>query len=64
MDLIYPIMEAHVDRPDERIKEYLRWAGFEYVAYMVAWDHNWPLVSALMERWRSESHTFTCHVMR
>ncbi|KAL4322232.1 hypothetical protein AHAS_Ahas14G0189900 [Arachis hypogaea] len=42
----------------EQIRPYLRRAGFEYVAYMVEFEHDWPLASALIERWRLESHTF------
>ncbi|QHN84573.1 uncharacterized protein DS421_16g529800 [Arachis hypogaea] len=45
-------------RPLEAIRSYLRRAGFEYVAYMVEFDYDWPLASALIERWRPESHTF------
>ncbi|KAL4299950.1 hypothetical protein AHAS_Ahas17G0152100 [Arachis hypogaea] len=40
-------------RLPEQIRPYLRRVGFEYMAYMVE-----PLVSVLIERWRSESHTF------
>ncbi|RYR61284.1 hypothetical protein Ahy_A04g018435 [Arachis hypogaea] len=42
----------------EQIRPYLRQAGFEYVAYMVDFEYDWPLASALIERWRPESHTF------
>ncbi|KAL4358836.1 hypothetical protein AHAS_Ahas08G0017200 [Arachis hypogaea] len=45
-------------QPPEQIKPYLRRAGFEYVAYMIEFEHKWLLASALIERWRSESHTF------
>ncbi|QHN99643.1 uncharacterized protein DS421_13g399640 [Arachis hypogaea] len=45
-------------RPPEQIRSYLRRAGFEYVAYMVEFEHDWSLASALIERWRPESHTF------
>ncbi|KAL4398464.1 hypothetical protein AHAS_Ahas01G0294500 [Arachis hypogaea] len=44
--------------PLEQIRPYLRRVGFEYVAYMVEFEHDWPLASALIERWRPESHTF------
>ncbi|KAL4328296.1 hypothetical protein AHAS_Ahas13G0185900 [Arachis hypogaea] len=42
----------------EQIRPYLRRAGFEYVAYLVEFEHNWPLASVLIERWRPESHMF------
>ncbi|KAL4289348.1 hypothetical protein AHAS_Ahas19G0377200 [Arachis hypogaea] len=45
-------------RPPEQIRPYLRRAEFEYVAYMVEFEHDWSLASALIERWRPESHTF------
>ncbi|QHN76499.1 uncharacterized protein DS421_19g644400 [Arachis hypogaea] len=45
-------------RPLEQIRSYLRRVGFEYVAYMVEFEHDWLLASALIERWRPESHTF------
>ncbi|XP_057734767.1 protein MAIN-LIKE 1-like [Arachis stenosperma] len=45
-------------RPPEQIRPYLRRVGFEYVAYMVEFEHDWSLVSALIERWRPESYTF------
>ncbi|XP_025670191.1 protein MAIN-LIKE 1-like [Arachis hypogaea] len=45
-------------RPLEQIRPYLRRAGFEYVAYMVDFEHDWPLALVLIERWRPESYTF------
>ncbi|QHO21726.1 uncharacterized protein DS421_11g349210 [Arachis hypogaea] len=45
-------------RSPEQIRSYLRRVEFEYVAYMVEFEHDWPLASALIERWRPESHTF------
>ncbi|KAL4306980.1 hypothetical protein AHAS_Ahas16G0232500 [Arachis hypogaea] len=50
--------EHIVDRLDRVIRSYLRRVGFEYAAYMVEFEHDWPLTLALIERWRSESHTF------
>ncbi|RYR40833.1 hypothetical protein Ahy_A09g046577 [Arachis hypogaea] len=44
--------------PPEQIRLYLRRARFEYVAYMVEFEHDWSLDSALIERWRPEFHTF------
>ncbi|MED6206552.1 hypothetical protein PIB30_028009 [Stylosanthes scabra] len=37
-------------RPDERILDLLQLAGFEHVAHPVEWEHDWSLVSALIER--------------
>ncbi|KAL4328133.1 hypothetical protein AHAS_Ahas13G0169600 [Arachis hypogaea] len=45
-------------RPPEQIRPYLRLAGFEYVAYMVEFEHDWPLALGLIERWMSKCHTF------
>ncbi|QHO19535.1 uncharacterized protein DS421_11g329840 [Arachis hypogaea] len=45
-------------RPSKQIRPYLRRAKFEYVAYMVEFEHDWSLTSALIGRWRPESHTF------
>ncbi|XP_020959173.1 protein MAIN-LIKE 1-like [Arachis ipaensis] len=45
-------------RPPKQIRPYLRRAEFEYAAYMVEFEHDWLLASALIERWRLESHTF------
>ncbi|KAL4364883.1 hypothetical protein AHAS_Ahas07G0050600 [Arachis hypogaea] len=44
--------------PPEEIRLYLRRVEFEHVAYMVEFEHDWPLASVLIERWRPESHTF------
>ncbi|QHO36737.1 uncharacterized protein DS421_9g286250 [Arachis hypogaea] len=44
--------------PPEQIRPYLRRVRFEYVAYMVEFEHDWSLASVLIERWRPESHTF------
>ncbi|KAL4301094.1 hypothetical protein AHAS_Ahas17G0266500 [Arachis hypogaea] len=45
-------------RPSEQIRPYFRRVGFEYVAYTVKFEHDWPLASTLIERWRPESYTF------
>ncbi|KAL4299697.1 hypothetical protein AHAS_Ahas17G0126800 [Arachis hypogaea] len=45
-------------RLPKQIRPYLIRAEFEYVAYMIEFEHDWPLASALIERWRSECHTF------
>ncbi|KAL4344078.1 hypothetical protein AHAS_Ahas11G0142400 [Arachis hypogaea] len=45
-------------RPSEQFRPYLRRARFEYVAYMVEFEYDWSLASALIERWRPESHSF------
>ncbi|MED6119420.1 hypothetical protein PIB30_011785 [Stylosanthes scabra] len=37
-------------RPDERILDLLRLAGFQHVAHPVEWEHDWSLVFALIER--------------
>ncbi|RYR28852.1 hypothetical protein Ahy_B01g053047 [Arachis hypogaea] len=50
--------EHIVGRLDRVIRSYLRQAGFEYLAYIVEFEHDWPLASALIERWKPESHTF------
>ncbi|MED6128883.1 hypothetical protein PIB30_102425, partial [Stylosanthes scabra] len=39
-----------MDPPDDRIRDLLCRAGFEHVAFMLQWDHDWALVSALIER--------------
>ncbi|MED6190166.1 hypothetical protein PIB30_103037 [Stylosanthes scabra] len=39
-----------MDAPDDRIRDLLRLAGFRHVAFMLQWDHDWALVSTLIER--------------
>ncbi|MED6199481.1 hypothetical protein PIB30_076294 [Stylosanthes scabra] len=43
-----------LQRPHEFARDYFRRAGFEHVAYMLEWNHDWALASALVERWRPE----------
>ncbi|MED6209475.1 hypothetical protein PIB30_055066 [Stylosanthes scabra] len=43
-----------LQRSHEFAREYFRRAGFEHVAYMLEWNHDWALASALVERWRPE----------
>ncbi|XP_028769955.1 serine/threonine-protein phosphatase 7 long form homolog [Neltuma alba] len=44
--------------PPNQILEYLRLAGFYGVARVGQFDYDRSLVSALIERWRPETHTF------
>ncbi|XP_028806137.1 serine/threonine-protein phosphatase 7 long form homolog [Neltuma alba] len=44
--------------PPNQILEYLRLAGFYGVARVGQFDYDQSLVSALVERWRLETHTF------
>jgi hypothetical protein len=43
---------------DDRIKPYLRRAGFLGVAHIGSIPINHALINALVERWRPETHTF------
>ncbi|MED6195281.1 hypothetical protein PIB30_036481 [Stylosanthes scabra] len=29
-----------MERTDERIRDFLRFAGFEHIAFMLEWDHD------------------------
>ena len=43
---------------DARIDLYLEWVGFAGVAHMEFIRMDWALITALVERWRPETHTF------
>lgn len=46
------------DAPDDRILQYIRQMGF-YGAYRLGFiQYDWGLITALVERWRVETHTF------
>ncbi|KAG8499661.1 hypothetical protein CXB51_006073 [Gossypium anomalum] len=44
--------------PDARLMPYLELAGFESAALIRTFDLRYNLISALVERWRPETHTF------
>ncbi|XP_016679252.1 protein MAINTENANCE OF MERISTEMS-like [Gossypium hirsutum] len=44
--------------PDEQLMPYLEQAGFGSVALIRTFDLRYDLISALVERWRPETHTF------
>ncbi|MFQ6666160.1 hypothetical protein Gotur_032623 [Gossypium turneri] len=44
--------------PDERLMPYLEQAGFGSAALIRTFDLRYDLISALVERWRSKTHTF------
>ncbi|XP_016690961.1 protein MAINTENANCE OF MERISTEMS-like [Gossypium hirsutum] len=44
--------------PDTRLMPYLELAGFGSVALIWSSDLRFDLLSALVERWRPETHTF------
>ncbi|XP_065880821.1 serine/threonine-protein phosphatase 7 long form homolog [Euphorbia lathyris] len=49
---------AHTREIDSRIVPYLEQAGFYGVARLGFIQLDWQLISALVERWRPETHTF------
>ncbi|MFQ6667674.1 hypothetical protein Gotur_033609, partial [Gossypium turneri] len=44
--------------PDERLMPYLEQAGFGSAALIRTFDLRYDLISALVKRWRPETHTF------
>ncbi|XP_040954776.1 protein MAIN-LIKE 1-like [Gossypium hirsutum] len=44
--------------PDQRVILYLNVAGFGVAAYIQIFELQADLISALVERWRPETHTF------
>ncbi|KAL5159275.1 Protein MAIN-LIKE 1 [Glycine soja] len=49
---------TNLDRIDNRVKNLITLAGFDHVINVRKVDINQHLVSALIERWRTETHTF------
>lgn len=45
-------------RPDPRIEPYLRQSGFYGLSCISFIQLDWHLITALVERWRQETHTF------
>ncbi|XP_052876186.1 protein MAINTENANCE OF MERISTEMS-like [Gossypium arboreum] len=45
-------------QPDERVIPFLELAGFGLAALIRTFDLRYDLISALVERWRPETHTF------
>ncbi|XP_017622218.1 protein MAINTENANCE OF MERISTEMS-like [Gossypium arboreum] len=58
----YRVLRGRVNsigfRPDERLIPFLELAGFGSVALIRTFDLRYDLISALVERWRPETHTF------
>ena len=49
---------THLDQIDNRVKNLIMLAGFGHIINVGKVDINQHLVSALVERWRTETHTF------
>jgi len=49
---------THLDQIDNRVKNLITLAGFGLVINVKKIDINQHLVSALVEHWRTETHTF------
>ncbi|KAH1031315.1 hypothetical protein J1N35_043489 [Gossypium stocksii] len=58
----YRVLRAQVNGlgyfPNERLMPYLEQAGFGSTALIRTFDLRYDLISALVERWRPETHTF------
>ncbi|KAK5811320.1 hypothetical protein PVK06_026649 [Gossypium arboreum] len=59
---MYRVLRGRVNSvgflPDERLIPYLELAGFVSAALIQTFDLRYNLISALVERWRPETHTF------
>ncbi|KAK5772449.1 hypothetical protein PVK06_048738 [Gossypium arboreum] len=59
---MYRVLRGRVNSvgflPDERLIPYLELAGFRSAALIRTFDLRYDLISALVERWRPETHTF------
>ncbi|QHO24764.1 uncharacterized protein DS421_12g375100 [Arachis hypogaea] len=50
--------DPSMDLRRQRLEPYLRRAGFYYVSLIIRFEYDNPLISAFVERWRPETHTF------
>ncbi|XP_014500510.1 protein MAIN-LIKE 1-like [Vigna radiata var. radiata] len=51
-------ISKHVDELDERVMNILQASGFDHILKVSNMELNHVLVTALVERWRIETHTF------